>query len=359
MSGNSFGKIFKLISFGESHGAAIGGVVEGFPAGYVVDIEDIQNELNKRKPGQSKYVSSRNEDDKVEILSGIFEGKSLGTPIGFLVRNKDSQPKDYDHLKDIFRPSHADYTYEIKYGHRDHRGGGRSSARETVSRVVAGALANIILRKQGITLYAYVHSIGHIESQSNYRELDMNSINDSVIYCPDKNAEKKMLDLIEETKQEGDSLGGEVVCVIKNCMPGLGEPVFDKMEAELAKAMLSINAVKGFEIGSGFQSTKMKGSEHNDIFINEGDEFRTKTNYSGGIQGGITNGMDIYFKVAFKPIATIMKDQLTADKEGNSILLEGKGRHDITVVPRAVSIVKAMSAMVVADMLLRNSNSKF
>jgi len=358
MSANSFGNIFRLTSFGESHGNAIGGIVEGLPAGYKIDIEDIQKELDKRKPGKSKYVSSRSEEDRVEILSGVFEGKSLGTPIGFLVRNKDSKSEDYNHLKNVYRPSHADLTWQIKYHHRDHRGGGRSSARETVSRVVAGALADLILKKHDIRIYSYVHSIGSVETKLNYSELDLETTENSILFCPDKSAEAEMIDLIERTKSEGDSLGGEIVCVIKNCPAGLGEPVFDKIEADMAKAMMSINAVKGFEIGSGFSSTKMKGSEHNDKFINSNGKLETETNFSGGVQGGITNGMDIYFKVAFKPVATIMKDQLTIDNEGNEIVVAGKGRHDVTVVPRAVSIVKAMAAMVIADMILRNKSAR-
>lgn len=358
MSANSFGNIFKLTSFGESHGVAIGGIVQGLPAGYEINIDDIQNELDKRKPGNSRFVSSRKEEDKVEILSGVFEGKSLGTPIGFLVRNKDSKPEDYDHLKNIYRPSHADLTWQVKYNHRDYRGGGRSSARETVSRVVAGAIANQILKKENIIVYSYVHSIGNVETKLNYAELDLETTDNSILFCPDKSAEAKMIDLIERTKSEGDSLGGEIVCVIKNCPAGLGEPVFDKIEADMAKAMLSINAVKGFEIGSGFSSTKMKGSEHNDKFVNSNGKLETETNFSGGVQGGITNGMDIYFKVAFKPVATIMKDQLTIDNEGNEVVVAGKGRHDVTVVPRAVSIVKAMATMVIADMILRNKNAK-
>ncbi len=358
MSANSFGNIFRLTSFGESHGSAIGGIIEGLPSGYTINVEDIQKELDKRKPGRSEYVSSRSEEDKVEILSGVFEGKSLGTPIGFLIRNKDSKTEDYDHLKNTYRPSHADLTWQMKYEHRDYRGGGRSSARETVSRVVAGAFANLILKEQNINVYSYVHSIGNVETKYHYSELNMESIEDSVIFCPDKSAEADMLKLIEETKLEGDSLGGEIICIIKNCRAGLGEPVFDKIEADLAKAMLSINAVKGFEIGSGFSSTKMKGSEHNDKFVYRNGKPETETNFSGGVQGGITNGMDIYFKVAFKPVATIMKDQPSIDKDGNDVVIKGKGRHDVSVVPRAVSIVKAMAAMVIADMILRNKNAK-
>ena len=358
MSANSFGNIFRLTSFGESHGNAIGGIIEGLPAGYKIDIEDIQTELDKRRPGNSKYVSSRREEDKVEILSGVFEGKSLGTPIGFLVRNKDSKSEDYDHLKNVYRPSHADLTWQLKYHHRDYRGGGRSSASETVPRAVEEAKTKLILEKKNISIYSYVHSIGSVETKLNYSELDLETTDSSILFCPDKSAEAEMMELIERTKSEGDSLGGEIICVIKNCPAGLGEPVFDKIEADLAKAMLSINAVKGFEIGSGFNSTKMKGSKHNDRFVNRNGKVETETNFSGGVQGGITNGMDIYFKVAFKPVATIMKDQLTIDNEGNEIVVAGKGRHDVTVVPRAVSIVKAMAAMVIADMILRNKNAK-
>ncbi len=358
MAGNSFGKILRLTSFGESHGAVVGGVLDGFPAGIEIDINFIQAELDKRKPAQSEFVSQRSETDKIEILSGIFKGKSLGTPIGFIIRNKDSQSKDYDHLEQVYRPSHADYTYDLKYGIRDHRGGGRSSARETVSRVVAGAFAKIFLKTKGIDVNAYVVRIGNVSTQRDYRDLDFNDIEKSPIRCPDAKVENKMLELIKKTATEGDSLGGTIFCVIKGVPAGLGEPVFDKLNAELAKAVMSINAVKGFEIGSGFSSAKMKGSEHNDIFESTEDGISTKTNNSGGIQGGISNGEDIYFRAAFKPVATIMKDQKTVDTQGTVVSLKGKGRHDVTVVPRAVPIVEAMAALTIADYLLQNLSSK-
>ena len=358
MSGNSFGKILKITSFGESHGPVMGGVIEGFPAGIKVDLEYIQNELDKRRPGQSEYVTSRNETDKLEILSGIFNGKSLGTPIGFIVRNRDSNSKDYNHLKDVFRPSHADFTYEAKYGIRDHRGGGRSSARETVSRVVGGAFANILLSKNKIAITAYVEQIGNISTKKNYKEYKFSDIEISPLRCPDKDIEPQMIELIKKTAIEGDSLGGVIFCVVEGVPAGIGEPVFDKLSADLAKAMMSINAVKGFEIGSGFSSVSMKGSEHNDIFINSEEGISTATNRSGGIQGGISNGEDIYFRVTFKPVATIMMDQNTIDKDGNPIVLKGKGRHDVTVLPRAVPIVEAMAALTITDHLLQNKISK-
>jgi chorismate synthase len=358
MSGNTFGKILKLTTFGESHGPAIGGVIDGFPAGYQVSLEDVQIELNKRRPGQSEYVSQRSEMDELEILSGVFGGKSLGTPIGFLVRNNDFRSKDYDHLKNVYRPSHADYTYDKKYGFRDHRGGGRSSARETIARIVGGAFADIILKENGTEVIAFVEQIGDARIGSDYESLDFDLIEKSPLRCPDKNAERKMMELIENTAKEGDSLGGKIFCVIKSCMHGLGEPVFDKLEAELAKAMMSINAVKGFELGSGFASVSMKGSEHNDVFEEVDGKIITKTNFSGGVQGGISNGMDIYFSTVFKPVATIMQNQESVDNDGNTIILEGKGRHDVTVLPRAVPIVKAMASMVIADMILRNKSAK-
>lgn len=358
MSGNSFGKLLKITSFGESHGSAIGGVIDGFPAGIKVDLELIQHELDKRRPGQSEYVTSRNESDRIEILSGIIDGKSLGSSIGFIIRNKDSQSKDYNHLKDVFRPSHADYTYEKKYGIRDHRGGGRSSARETVSRVVAGAFANILLRENKITITAYVEQIGTVGTSKNYKDLEFNNIEKSPLRCPDINIEHQMKELIKKTALEGDSLGGIIFCVIEGVPAGLGEPVFDKLNADLAKAMMSINAVKGFEIGSGFSSVTMKGSEHNDVFVKSKDGISTNTNRSGGIQGGISNGEDIYFRVAFKPVATIMLDQNTVDKHGKPVVLKGKGRHDVTVVPRAVPIVEAMAALTIADHMLQNKVSK-
>jgi len=358
MPGNSFGKILRLTSFGESHGKAIGGVIDGFPAGVEIDLDFVQKELDRRRPGQSKWVTARQEEDKLEVLSGIFEGKSTGTPIGFLVWNKDQHSADYSHIKKAYRPSHADFTYDEKYGIRDYRGGGRSSARETVARVVAGAFAKMLLRKAGIEVTAYVHSIGEISVPDDYTMLDLSKTEDSPMRCPDKETTEKMLVLLEKTAKEGDTLGGSVFCVAKNVPVGLGEPVFDKLHADLGKAMLSINAVKGFEIGSGFSASRMKGSEHNDLFVKEDNRLITQTNRSGGIQGGISNGNEIYFKVAFKPIATLMKSQPSFDAEGNEIMLEGKGRHDVTVVPRAVPIVEAMTALVLADHWLLSKLSR-
>jgi chorismate synthase len=355
MAGNSFGKLLKITSFGESHGPAVGGIIDGFPSGIEINVECIQNELDKRRPGQSEFVTSRNEKDRIEILSGVFNGKTIGTPIGFLIRNKDVQSNDYSHLENTYRPSHADFTYEKKYGIRDHRGGGRSSARETVSRVVAGAFAKIFLNHYAIQVEAYVEQIGNIATSVNYKYQNLKNIESSPLRCPDKETELKMMELIKQRAQDGDSLGGTIFCVIKGVPAGIGEPVFDKLNADLAKAMMSINAVKGFEIGSGFSSVQMKGSEHNDIFINTDKGISTLTNRSGGIQGGISNGEDIYFRVAFKPVATIMSDQKSVDRDGNETLIKGKGRHDVTVVPRAVPIVEAMAALVIADHLLLSS----
>lgn len=350
MSGSTFGTIFKVSTFGESHGKAMGGVIEGFPAGISVDVERVQNELNKRRPGQSEVVSARNEKDEVEFLSGIFEGKSTGTPIGFTIYNNDQKSKDYSHLKDTYRPSHADFTYEKKYGLRDYRGGGRSSARETVCRVVAGALAKQALSQMNVGFSTYVTQIGDVKFESD-TFFDSALIEGSSVRCPDNKCSKEMEDAVLKIKEEGDTLGGIVQCIVENVESGLGEPVFDKLHAELGKAMLSINAVKGFEIGSGFAAASMKGSEHNDIFDNNG---KTKTNYSGGIQGGISNGMPIVFRVGFKPVATIMKNQDSIDKEGNKVVIEGKGRHDACVVPRAVPIVESMAAITILDYYLRN-----
>ncbi len=350
MSGSTFGTIFKVSTFGESHGKAMGGVIEGFPAGISVDVERVQNELNKRRPGQSEVVSARNEKDEVEFLSGIFEGKSTGTPIGFTIYNNDQKSKDYSHLKDTYRPSHADFTYEKKYGLRDYRGGGRSSARETVCRVVAGALAKQALSQMNVCFSTYVIQIGNVKFESD-TFFDSALIEGSSVRCPDNKCSKEMEDAVLKIKEEGDTLGGIVQCIVENVESGLGEPVFDKLHAELGKAMLSINAVKGFEIGSGFAAASMKGSEHNDIFDNNG---KTKTNYSGGIQGGISNGMPIVFRVGFKPVATIMKNQDSIDKEGNKVVIEGKGRHDACVVPRAVPIVESMAAITILDYYLRN-----
>ena len=346
---NSFGNIFRLTTFGESHGKAIGGIIDGCPAGYKIDLDHISYEMQRRKPGQSKIVTQRKEDDSVEFLSGIFEGKTTGTPIGFLIKNKDQKSKDYDHLKDSFRPSHADFVYEKKYGFRDYRGGGRSSARETACRVVAGAIAKQIL--ENIDIYAYTSSIGTISIDDDYIVDTQKSIEDSIVRCPDISISEKMINEIKNARKNGDTLGGIVKCIIKNVPIGLGEPVFNKLHSELGRAMLSINAVKGFEYGSGFNGTKMKGSEHNDII--KSDE-KTLSNYSGGIQGGISNGMDIYFNVAFKPVATVMKDQQTIDSKGKESVIKGKGRHDPCVVPRAIPIVEAMAAMVILDYYLIN-----
>ncbi len=358
MAGNTFGNIFMLTTFGESHGPAIGGVIDGCPAGLEIDVEFIQKELDRRRPGQSSITSPRDEKDKVEILSGIFEGKTTGTPIAFIIYNKNQKSKDYDHLKELYRPSHADFTYDKKYGIRDYRGGGRSSARETAARVVGGSIAKLILQAQDINIQAYVSQIGSITLEQDYKSLNLDSIENSLVRCPDDKKGTEMIDLIEKLKNEGDSIGGTITCIIKGVPPGIGEPVFDKLQADLAKAMLSINAAKGFEYGSGFESASMKGSEHNDTFIKEGDRITTETNFSGGIQGGISNGQDIYFRVAFKPVATIMSEQVTIDKNGNKQKLKGAGRHDVCIVPRAVPIVESMAALVIADHYLRNKVSR-
>ncbi|SHI48158.1 chorismate synthase [Mesonia phycicola] len=352
MAGNSFGTIFKLTTFGESHGKALGGIIDGCPAGIDIDLEQIQLELNRRKPGQSAIVTQRKEPDTVQFLSGIFEGKTTGTSIGFVIENTNQKSKDYGHIKDVYRPSHADFTYTEKYGVRDYRGGGRSSARETASRVVAGAIAKQFLKN--IEFYAYVTSVGKIELEEN-DTIDFTEIEKNPVRCPNAQKAAAMEDYIKQIRKEGDTVGGTVACVIKNVPVGLGEPVFDKLHAELGKAMLSINAVKGFEYGSGFKGTQMKGSEHNDAFNSDGS---TKTNYSGGIQGGISNGMDIYFNVAFKPVATIMQKQETINSEGEKVEMQGKGRHDPCVVPRAVPIVEAMAALTIADFFLINRTTK-
>lgn len=349
MAGNSFGKIFKLTTFGESHGVAIGGVIDGCPAGLKLNFEAIKTEMQRRKPGQSAIVTQRKEADEVKFLSGIFEGITTGTPIGFLIENTDQKSKDYSHIKDIYRPSHADYTYDKKYGIRDYRGGGRSSARETACRVVAGAIAKQLLSE--IKINAFVSSVGDIFIDKPYQNLDFSKIESNIVRCPDEATALKMEKHIKQIRKQGDTVGGTITCVLQNVPLGLGEPVFDKLHAELGKAMLSINAVKGFEYGSGFCGAKMKGSEHNDIFNPDGN---TKSNLSGGIQGGISNGMDIYFRVAFKPVATLMQKQETIDSKGNKVIVEGKGRHDPCVVPRAVPIVEAMAALVLADFWLLN-----
>ena len=354
MAGNSFGKLFKLTTFGESHGVAIGGIIDGCPSGIKLDFDAIQNEMNRRKPGQSKIVTQRKEPDTVEFYSGIFEGVTTGTPIGFVIHNTNQKSKDYSHIKDVYRPSHADYTYDQKYGVRDYRGGGRSSARETASRVVAGAIAKQFLSQ--IKINAYTSAVGDIKLGKAYQDLDLSNIESNVIRCPDNETAERMIDRITEVKKQGDTIGGVITCVIQNVPVGLGEPVFDKLHAELGKAMLSINAVKGFEYGSGFEGSKMLGSAHNDIFNEDGT---TTTNLSGGVQGGITNGMDIYFNVAFKPVATTLQKQQTINSSGETVEMQGKGRHDPCVVPRAVPIVEAMAALVIADYaLLRRQESK-
>lgn len=354
MAGNSFGSIFRLTSFGASHGKAIGGILDGVPANVEIDIDLIQKELDRRRPGQSSIVTQRKEPDEIIILSGIFEGKTTGTPIGFLIENSNQKSKDYSHLKDTFRPSHADYTYEQKYKHRDHRGGGRSSARETASRVVAGAIAKQILEKYDIVINAYVDQVGNIRL-SDSSTVNFENIEKNPVRCPDLDLAVKMEDLIKQVRKEGDTIGGCVKCHIQNVPAGLGEPVFDKLHAQLGKAMLSINAVKGFEYGSGFDGVQMKGSQHNDLFNTDGT---TKTNNSGGVQGGISNGEEIYCRIAFKPVATIMQDQEGYDNKGNEIIVKGKGRHDPCVVPRAVVIVEAMAAITILDFLLRNNALK-
>lgn len=352
MSGSSFGSIFKLVTFGESHGFAIGGVIDGVPSNIEIDFKKIQSELDKRKPGQSAIVTQRDEDDQVEFLSGFMDGKTTGTSIGFIIKNKDQKSKDYTHLENSFRPSHADYTYEKKYGIRDHRGGGRSSARETACRVVAGALAKQILAIKDIYFRTYVDQVGDIVlSDLERAQLNHSNIEATPVRCPDLVKASKMEDLIKAIKKQGDTIGGCVRCEILGVPVGLGEPVFDKLQAELGKAMLSINAAKGFEIGSGFSGVEMKGSEHNDLFNPDGT---TRSNFSGGIQGGISNGMPIEFRVAFKPVATLIQAYTTINKDGGVVELQGKGRHDPCVVPRAVPIVESMAAIVVLDFYLRN-----
>lgn len=358
MPGNTFGQIFRITTFGESHGPAIGVVIDGCPAGLKIDKEFIQQELDRRKPGQSKITTTRKESDEVEILSGIFEDKALGTPISLLIKNTDQRSQDYEQMKEVYRPSHADFTYQEKYGIRDYRGGGRSSARETAARVAAGAIAKLLLKETGIEIKGFVSSVGSLSLQKNYTELDLGETEKNIVRCPDKELAEQMIAMIEKVRKEGDTLGGTVSCVVKNCPIGIGEPVFDKLHADLAKAMMSINATKGFEYGSGFNGVKLKGSEHNDIFIKKGNRIITKTNHSGGIQGGISNGMDIYFNVAFKPVATIMKEQDSVNERGEKSIIKGKGRHDPCVLPRAVPIVEAMTALVLADHLLRSKVNK-
>jgi chorismate synthase len=355
MTRNTFGNLFTLTTFGESHGEAIGGVIDGMPAGIDIDLEFIQQELNRRRPGQSSITTSRQEADKVELLSGVFEGKSTGCPIGFIVRNTNHHSQDYENLRCLFRPSHADFTYEQKYGVRDHRGGGRSSARITISRCVGGALAKLVLKQLGISVQAYTSQVGPIALERDYRLYDLSQTENNAVRCPDAEKAKEMEALITQMKQEGDTIGGVITCVIKGCPAGLGEPEFGKLHAALGSAMLSINAAKGFEYGEGFEGVTARGSEQNDVFQTIGGQITIKTNHSGGIQGGISNGQDIYFRVAFKPVATILKAQETVDKEGNTTIFQVKGRHDPCVLPRAVPIVEAMAAMTILDYyLLKN-----
>ncbi|WP_185861137.1 chorismate synthase [Blattabacterium cuenoti] len=356
MAGNVFGNLFRVSTFGESHGTALGGIIDGCPAGIKLNLQEVQYELNRRKPGQSSIVTQRNESDEVNFLSGIFNNKTTGTPIGFIIYNKDHKSDDYSHIREVYRPSHSDLTYEKKYGIRDYRGGGRSSARETTCRVVAGAIAKQLI--QNITITSYVSSVGDISIKKSYKELNLSreSIERSPIRCPDPDTAEKMISKIKKIKNQGDTIGGIITCVVKNVPIGIGEPIFEKLHAELGKAMLSINAVKGFEYGSGFYGTHLTGSQHNDLFQTDGT---TKTNLSGGIQGGISNGMDIYFRIAFKPVATIMKKQKTIDQNGNLIFIEGKGRHDPCVLPRAVPIVESMTALVLADYWMYNKLSKY
>ena len=363
MASNTFGTLFKLTTFGESHGVALGGIIDGCPAGLEIDLEFVKSELQRRKPGQSHITTQRKEEDEVKFLSGIFEGKTTGHPIGFTIENTNQKPTDYEHIKDTFRPSHADFTYQEKYGIRDYRGGGRSSARETSCRIVGGAIAKLYLKHLNVSIQAYVSQVGNIKLEKTYQELDLSKTEESIIRCPDAATAYKMISYIEDIRKEGDTIGGIVSCVIKGTPIGLGEPVFDKLHADLGKAMLSINAVKGFEYGEGFNSINFKGSELNDSFVSSSEvennkKITTSTNHSGGIQGGISSGQDIYFNVAFKPVATIMQDQQSVDKDGNELVVKGKGRHDPCVLPRAVPIVESMAALVIADFALRNRTSK-
>jgi chorismate synthase len=346
---NSFGNLFKITSYGESHGPGIGVIIDGCPSGLAIDMEFIQSELDRRKPGQSNIVTQRKESDSFKLLSGFFEGKTTGTPLHIFIPNEDANSKDYAEWEDIFRPSHADFTYWEKYGIKDHRGGGRASARETAGRVAAGAIAKLLLRQSGINITAYTEQVGNIKLENGYINTDFSQIESNPVRCPDNEKAAEMEALIREVRKDGDTIGGVVACVIRGCPAGLGEPVFGKLHAALAAAMLGINACKGFEYGSGFDGVAMRGSEHNDIYYSENGKILTKTNHSGGIQGGISNGMDIYFRLAFKPVATIMRKQETVNKAGESKKISGKGRHDPCVVPRAVPIVEAMAALVLAD----------
>ncbi len=356
--GNSFGKKFTITTFGESHGPAIGVIIDGCPAGLEIDSVFLQKELDRRKPGQSTITTQRKEKDIPEILSGVFNGKTTGTPIAVIIRNTNQKSADYQHIAGKYRPSHADYTYQIKYGIRDYRGGGRSSARETAARVAAGAVAKMFLKKMRVHIRAWVSQVGPVKLEKPYQQMNLESAEENIVRCPDPEVAEKMIRLIDETRKKRDTIGGVVSCVIKGVVPGLGEPVFDKLHADLGKAMLSINAVKGFEYGSGFEGVELYGSEHNDLFEIRDGKVRTKTNFSGGIQGGISNGEDIFFRTAFKPVATIMQDQESVDEAGNICIVSGKGRHDPCVVPRAVPIVEAMAALVLADHYLLNMGSK-
>lgn len=356
---NTYGTVFRITTFGESHGRSLGVIIDGCPAGLPIDEAFIQQELDRRKPGQSKITTQRRESDSFQIQSGVFEGRATGTPLMILIPNEDQRSKDYAHIADRYRPSHADYTYQIKYGLRDYRGGGRSSARETAARVAAGAIAKLFLRDRNISVNAYVSQVGPLRLEKHYRELDFAQTESNMVRCPDPETADQMIALIDQTRKDQDTVGGVVSCVVAGAPVGLGEPVFDKLHAELGKAMLSINAVKGFEYGSGFEGVTQRGSQHNDEFVNEGGRIRTKTNYSGGIQGGISNGEDIYFRVAFKPVATIMQDQDSVNEAGEAITVSGKGRHDPCVVPRAVPIVEAMAALVITDFYLRNETVRF
>jgi chorismate synthase len=365
MAGSTFGKAFKITTFGESHGKAIGVIIDGCPAGLAIDENFIQSELDRRRPGQSKIVTQRDESDTAQILSGVFEGKSTGHPISIVIYNEDQRSKDYSHIADKYRPSHADFTYQMKYGVRDYRGGGRSSARETAARVAAGAVAKMLLHTEGVSINAYVSQVGNIKVEKEYKTLDFNEIESTPVRCPDLETAEKMIALIQEIKKAGDTIGGISSCVVKGCPIGLGEPAFDKLHADLAKAMMSINAAKGFEYGSGFEGVTMRGSEHNDAFFSDnkgntegGDKIKTRTNHSGGVQGGISNGEDIYFRVAFKPVATIIPAQESVNMAGETVEVTGRGRHDPCVLPRAVPIVEAMTALVLADHLLRNRLAK-
>ena len=356
---NTFGELFRLTTFGESHGPGVGGVIDGMPPGVEVDLDFIQHELNRRRPGQSALTTARKEGDKVEILSGVFEGKTTGCPIGFLVRNENQHSNDYDNLRNLFRPSHADFTYFKKYGLRDHRGGGRTSARETIARVVGGAFAKLALRRLGISITAYTSQVGHIALSGTYADLDLSLVESNPVRCPDEKVAEEMAKLIAEVKAEGDTIGGIISCVVKGCPPGLGEPVFGKLHARLGAAMLSINAVKGFEYGAGFAGVTQRGSEQNDVFVRRSDgSIGTLTNRSGGIQGGISNGEDIYFRVAFKPVATLLREQQTVDIAGNAVSVKARGRHDPCVLPRAVPIVEAMTSMVLLDSYMFYSRYK-